>query len=140
MDYPFSCSPFSHTNPSYILSIHTESKIYIRTFADIPFSRYNDFKNRHGGIMNMSNKSQTIFAVCLMRSKGNSLGNCSWIEIKICGTHFYYNSERSALKLKGMSTVQYRTHSKAIQYLILSKFLGAFQARQPLFFYSFLSP
>lgn len=24
MDYPFSCSPFSHTNPSYIQSIHTE--------------------------------------------------------------------------------------------------------------------
>lgn len=41
-----------------------ESKIYIRTFADIPFSRYNDFKNRHGGIMNMSTKSQTVFAVC----------------------------------------------------------------------------
>lgn len=64
MDYPFSCSPFSHTNPSYIQSIHTESKIYIRTFADNPFSRYNDFKNRHGGILNMSTKSQTIFAIC----------------------------------------------------------------------------
>ena len=64
MDYPFSCSPFSHTNPSYILSIHTESKIYIRTFADNPFSRHNDFKNRHGGILNMSTKSQTVFAIC----------------------------------------------------------------------------
>ena len=59
---------------------------------------------------------------------------------KRCGTHFYYNGERIPLKLKGMSPIQYRTHSKAIQYLILSKFLGAFQARQPLFFYSFLSP
>ena len=64
VDYPFSCSPFSHTNPSYIQPIHTESKIYIRTFADISFSRYNDFKNRHGGILNMSTKSQTVFAIC----------------------------------------------------------------------------
>lgn len=33
-----------------------------------------------------------------------------------------------------MSPIQYRTHSKAIQYLILSKFWGALQARRPLIF------
>ena len=39
-----------------------------------------------------------------------------------------------------MSPIQYRTHSKAIQYLILSKFWGRFRHDAPLSFYSFLSP
>ena len=37
----------------------------------------------------------------------------------------YYNNERISLKLKGMSPVQYRTHSLAIKYLILSKLWGS---------------
>lgn len=52
----------------------------------------------------------------------------------------FYNSEGILLKLKGMSPIQYRTHSKAIQYLILSKFWGRFRHDAPLSFYSFLSP
>lgn len=37
----------------------------------------------------------------------------------------YYNNERLSVTLKGMSPVQYRTHSHAIKYLILSDFLEA---------------
>ena len=37
----------------------------------------------------------------------------------------YYNNERISLKLKGMSPVQYRTHSQTILYLILSKLCGS---------------
>ena len=33
-----------------------------------------------------------------------------------------------------MSPIQYRTHSKAIQYLILSKFWGRFRHDAPLIF------
>ena len=38
---------------------------------------------------------------------------------------YYYNNERISLKLKGMSPVQYRTHSQASLYLILSKLWGS---------------
>ena len=37
----------------------------------------------------------------------------------------YYNNERISLNLKGMSSVQYRAHSHAILYLILSKLFGS---------------
>ena len=37
------------------------------------------------------------------------------------GTVHYYNNERISSKLKGMSPVQYRTHSQAIYYLFLSE-------------------
>ena len=37
----------------------------------------------------------------------------------------YYNNERTYMILKGMSPVQYRTHSQASQYLILSKLWGS---------------
>ena len=49
----------------------------------------------------------------------------------------YYNNERISMKLKGMSPVQYRTHSRANEYLILSKLWGSLQFRS-LFFYRFL--
>ena len=45
----------------------------------------------------------------------------------------YYNNERISLKLRGMSPVQYRTHSLAIKYFILSKLWGSLHLDEPVF-------
>ena len=45
-----------------------------------------------------------------------------------------YNNERITLKLKGMSPVQYRTHSQTIKYLILSKLWGSLHRRGAVVF------
>ena len=47
----------------------------------------------------------------------------------------YYNNERISSKLKGMSPVQYRTHSQVIQYLILSKLWGSLHNIKGAIFY-----
>ena len=49
----------------------------------------------------------------------------------------YYNNERISLKLKGMSPVQYRTHSLTFQYLILSKLWGSLHLFGGLYFFMF---
>ena len=89
---------------------------------------YNANKGRYGYrriLIAMRNKGYVInhkTVQKLMKQlglKGKQRKNDKYHSYK--GTVHYYNNERISSKLKGMSPVQYRTHSQAIYYLFLSE-------------------